>query len=66
MAESFNPSLVTIETAMLKTVDGRQHNISPMIYGFSIKSSIYDSSFSATLSVFDSLGFRNNKTIQEI
>ena len=60
MAESFNPSLVTIETAMLKTVDGRQHNISPMIYGFSIKSSIYDSSFTATLSIFDSLGFLHN------
>lgn len=58
--ESFNPSLCTIEQAVLKTVDGRLKDITALIYGFNIKSSIYDSSFSASLNVFDSVGVLHN------
>ncbi len=54
--ESFNPSLVTVERAILKSVDRRTENIGPMIYGFNLKSSIYDSAFQGSLNVFDSVG----------
>lgn len=56
MADSFNPSLCTIEKATIKSIDNREKDITALIYAFNIKSSIYDSSFSANLRCFDSVG----------
>ena len=56
MADSFNPSLCTIEKATIKSIDNREKDITALIYAFNIKSSIYESSFSANLRCFDSVG----------
>lgn len=56
MADSFNPSLCTIEKATVRSVDGREQDITPLIYGFNIVSSIYESSISANLRCYDSVG----------
>ena len=56
MADSFNPSLCTIEKGTVRSVDGREQDITPLIYGFNIVSSIYESSISANLRCYDSVG----------
>jgi len=56
MSESFNPSHCTIESAMIKSADNRDASITALIYGFNLKQSIYSSSFSGTLKVFDQVG----------